>query len=144
MFFKINKEKFKEWLLTLKDQGEVYIPTKENNIWIFAPWDRQDWPVYFLNTRIPAKNIFFPNRQALLSWKYAPGSIGINSFNPEEKRLVIVGLRPCDSRSLQLLKPVFAGEYADIFYLKNLERTIFNRLSLPPNLSRFLLPRNED
>lgn len=123
MYFKINKEKFKEWLRTLRDQGEVYIPTKENNIWIYAPLDRQDWPVHFPNTRIPAKNIFFPNRQALLSWKYGRGSLSLNSFNPEEKKRIIVGLRPCDSRSLQILKPVFAGEYVDIFYLKNLERT---------------------
>jgi ferredoxin len=124
MFFKINQGKFKEWLLALKNQGEVYIPTKENNLWVYALLEGQEWPAYFLNTRIPVKNLFFPNRQALLSWKYEPGSMGMNSFVPEGKKRLIVGLRPCDSRSLQLLKPVFAGEYADIFYLKNLDRTI--------------------
>jgi len=68
--------------------------------------------------------LFFPNRQALFGWKYERGSMEINSFSPGENKRIIVGLRPCDSRSLHILKSVFAGEYADIFYLKNLDRTI--------------------
>ncbi|MGB9697882.1 MAG: 4Fe-4S dicluster domain-containing protein [Thermodesulfobacteriota bacterium] len=131
MFFKINQEKFKEWLQTLKNQGEVYIPTKENNLWVYVPLEGQEWPAHFLNTRLPAKNLFFPNRQALLSWKCAPGSMKMNSLAPEGKKRFLVGLRPCDSRGLQLLKPVFGGEYADILYLKNLERTILIGLACP-------------
>lgn len=124
MFFKIKKEKFQEWLRSLKNKREVYIPTKENNIWVYAPLDQQEWPTHFRNTRLPAKDLFFPNRQAILDWKYEPGSMEINSFVPEENQRIIVGLRACDSRSLHILKSVFAGEYADIFYLKNLERTV--------------------
>lgn len=123
MYFKISKEKFKEWLNDLARRGEVYIPTKENNIWIFAVFHNQPWPSDFFNTRIPPKNLFFPSRQALLGWRYERGSLKLNPYHPPGEGRIVVGLRPCDARSLQILKPLFAGEDADIFYLKNLERT---------------------
>lgn len=130
-FLKINKEKFKEWLMTLPGKGEVYLPTKENKIWTFKIWNNQSWPDNFPNSRIPPKNLFFPSGQALLGWKYGGGSLELNSFNPGEERRIVVGLRPCDLRSFQILKSVFAGEYVDIFYLKNLARTTLIGLACP-------------
>ncbi len=123
MFAKIKRAKFKEWLLALKNKGEIFIPTKENKIWSYRPLNQQEWPGQFFNTRIPAKDLFFPNRELLFSWQYTSGSMAINPVPLEENKRFIVGLRPCDSRSLFILRSVFAAAEADIFYLKNLERT---------------------
>lgn len=129
MFFKINKEKFKEWLSALKSQGEIYIPVRENNIWNLETIDHHLWSTNFFNCRLPPKNLFFPSRQPLWGWKYGEGTVELNSLAQRETPRIIIGLRPCDSRALQILRPVFGGEYADIFYLKNLERTLLISLS---------------
>ena len=42
---------------------------------------------------------------------------------PDKKR-IIIGVRPCEARGLELLDKVFDSEYKDRFYINNRDRTI--------------------
>jgi len=124
MVKKISKAKIKIWLADLKAQGEVLIPAKKNGIWAYRPWEGQELPGHYSNSRLPPKNLFLESPRALLSWKNVDGLPRVNALPIPDGLRVIVGLRPCDARALRILQPVFAGELQDVFYLANLSRTL--------------------
>ena len=65
------------------------------------------------NTKKSIKEIFFPQRETLFA--YRGQETREPSFPDREK--VILGVRPCDARSLSLLDPVFDGDdFKDPYY----------------------------
>lgn len=82
----------------------------------------------FSNSMVPPKGLLFKQTETL--FKFTLGKTGeIDPIGfPEEKR-VIFGIRPCDAKSLDILDPVFKGDYNDPYYLTNRENTILVGLS---------------
>lgn len=124
MYLKITREKLPRWLAGLKSQAEVLAPAKENGLWTYRNFDRQDIPGNFQNSRLPPKGLFLESLRPLFDWKYPGGSLQIHSLPPLQGQRVIFGLRPCDVRALKVLEAVFARDYQDVFYLRNLSHTV--------------------
>jgi ferredoxin len=124
MYRKITREKLKKWLAGLKAQAEVLAPARENGLWTYRNFDSQDFPPNFQNSHLPPKVLFLESLRAMFEWKSGDGSLRLNPLSPPDGQRVIFGLKPCDAKALKILEPVFAGEYSDIFYLRNLSRTL--------------------
>ena len=124
MYRKISKENLKKWLTELKTQAEVLLPAKENALWTYRNFDGQDIPFNFQNSRLPPKGLFLESLKALFEWKSPDGSLRVHPPAASDGQRVIFGLRACDARALKILEPVFARDYPDVFYLRNLSRTL--------------------
>ncbi|MGD0626594.1 MAG: 4Fe-4S dicluster domain-containing protein [Thermodesulfobacteriota bacterium] len=124
MYLKITREKLSHWLAGLKAQAEVLAPVKVKGLWTFQKFDSQEIPRKFQNSLLPPKGLFLESLRALFEWKSPGGSPQVNPLPPLDGQRVIFGLKPCDARALRIIEPVFTGEYRDVFYLRNLSRTL--------------------
>ncbi|OGP97620.1 MAG: hypothetical protein A2Z51_10330 [Deltaproteobacteria bacterium RBG_19FT_COMBO_52_11] len=124
MYRKITKENVIKLLAGLKGRAEVLGPAQVNGLWAFRPFNGQDLPQGFQNSRLPPKGLFFESLRELFEWKAPAGDFQLTPLPPPEGQRVIFGIKPCDARALKILEPVFAKDYQDIFYLKNLSRTL--------------------
>ncbi len=124
MFRKISKEKLKKWLVSLQSRGPVLAPAKVDGLWIYREFEGQDLPDKFRNSRLSPKGFFLEPLTPVFGWKSAGNSSQINPVVPQDSQRVIFGLRPCDLRALNTVRKVFAEEAQDVFYLKNLSRTL--------------------
>jgi len=124
MYRKIAKENLKKWLTDLKTQAEVLTPAKANGLWTYRNFDGRDIPHNFQNSRLPPKGLFLESLRTLFEWKFPGGSLEVRPFPAMDGLRVIFGLRPCDARALKILESIFARDYPDVFYLRNLSRTL--------------------
>lgn len=124
MYRKITRENVKKLLAGLKGRAEVLVPAQVNGLWAFRTLDSQDLPHGFQNSRLPPKGLFFESLRELFAWKAPAGDFQLNPIPPPEGQRVIFGIKPCDARALRILEPVFAKDYQDVFYQKNLSRTL--------------------
>lgn len=69
----------------------------------------------FVNSAVSPKGYFFPATEKMFSFSSAGGNVEITGAEPGGKR-VLLGVRPCDLRSLLSLDPVFSGDFPDAYY----------------------------
>ena len=107
----IAKKDFPGFVAGLTKQAELYAPSQVpgKDYSRFARIkDADDICFDYLNTKLPVKELFFPQREALFVFK--PGqSENAQAPAPVPKRIVL-GVRPCDAASLLLLDKVFLAE----------------------------------
>lgn len=124
MFRKISKEKLKKWLASLKARGQVLAPAKADGLWTYREFDGKDLPDQFRNSRLSPKGFFLEPLTPMFEWRSAGNSAQITPMAPPGSQRTIFGLRPCDLRALMTIKKVFASDDQDLFYLRNLSRTL--------------------
>ncbi|MEW6359998.1 MAG: 4Fe-4S dicluster domain-containing protein [Planctomycetota bacterium] len=107
------------------EQTEVIAPVRRDDIVRFRAIrsgeeaDFSEW-----NTKLSVKEVFFPPKECLYTYAAESGSIAVAPPAPDTRRRVVVGVRPCDARSIAILDRVFAsGEMKDNYYLDKRERT---------------------
>ena len=75
-----------------------------------------------LNTKLPAKALLFPQREALLTFDAANPAESTTPPPPPEQ--FILGVRPCDAAAIDFLDRFFAQNgVADTYYQRRRERT---------------------
>ncbi len=119
----------------LKDY-EVVAPTDSEGLVLFKQiTNPSEVTLEFSNTVLPLKAVFFPQTETLFTFSQGK-SVTINM--PETTgEAVVLGVRPCDARSLVMLDHVFADEYKDP-YVKKRENTILIGLNcLTPGVNCF-------
>lgn len=69
----------------------------------------------YLNTKLPVKELFLPQREILFNFK--PGECGTATPAATVPTRVVLGVRPCDAAALLLLDKVFLhAKYCDPYY----------------------------
>ncbi|GAB4306121.1 MAG: 4Fe-4S dicluster domain-containing protein [Promethearchaeota archaeon] len=131
---KFAKDGLAKFISKLAEGRVVYAPQEENSVLTFRPvedpsnvsldlMDRRSPP----NTRVPPKALVFPQREILFYYEKDGGNVKVEdalvrSPPPEQ---VILGARPCDARSFQLLKMFFEfGKYKDVYFTERLAKTL--------------------
>lgn len=80
----------------------------------------------YKNTVRPPKEIFFPQREVLLSFQ----SDSLRAVPLSHEKIIIFGIRPCDARSLTCLDKIFCdGRYQDPYYLFRRENSLIISLA---------------
>lgn len=111
----VGREELKKLLEELIAAGEVVAPVKDGELILFRPVENtEDILLDYTNPVNPAKEFFFPSREELFS--HGPDKVKLIDLSRDRKR-IILGIRPCDAKSLLLLDKMFSGEYKDPYYL---------------------------
>jgi sulfhydrogenase subunit beta (sulfur reductase) len=107
-----------EWM----ERAEVHAPVRQGDLTQFQLLQdpAQAELIGTINTRFPPKALFLPQSEVMFR-------VGANRFHSTEAEVgprVILGVRPCDARALQLLDTVFAvQDMPDPYWVKKREQT---------------------
>jgi len=123
----IAKKKFKEWLKELSGEFALVGPIRqEEGPPIFTEvasdadlvLDNRGW-------EMPPKEYLLPRCETLFTFDTKKGEEKVESAVPEPKRTLMIGLRPCDLRSLAVLDAVYLeGQFKDPYYASRRANTV--------------------
>lgn len=118
----ITKDKLKNLMAALAGEYLVIAPVSRGDHSLLQALRDDTEPCFdFLNTKKSVKEQFFPQREQLFA--FTGTEIKEPEFSGRQK--IIVGVRPCDARSLDLLDHVFNGnDYQDPYYLTSRKNTL--------------------
>jgi sulfhydrogenase subunit beta (sulfur reductase) len=130
----IVKQAVNEWIEQLMGMDyTVMAPQRESELenWRFdLVRQPESVDLNFLSSAPSPKNVVFPQSEVLLYFRENNGGDGENSGGieveevlPEDKQMVVFGIRPCDGRSMLLLDKVFGGDLDDPYYRKRRNNT---------------------
>lgn len=120
---KLPKKRLPEILEAIRSQYRLVGPVWEDDYPVFKEIQKVEDLV--LNEALPHKSpkeYLFPQMEKILSFN-EQGELLEGEPGPET---VIFGVKPCDLEALQVTTAVFTqGKFPDLYYQRNLERTIF-------------------
>ena len=112
------------------DHYTVIAPQKEKDLLKYGELDNvEDIILDFSGpSKIPPKSILFPQREILFTFELEDKNVKLSDSRTtsQEKPQVLFGIRPCDTRSLALLKMFFEwGNYKDVYFSEKYNNSIF-------------------
>jgi sulfhydrogenase subunit beta (sulfur reductase) len=120
----LKKDAFAEWLKKLSSY-DIYLPVEDGG--------RFDYEIAgktgainndYTNAVVPPKKLIFPQREVLLKFHSSnEKSPDVKEVLPEEKPVVVFGVRPCDAKALTLTDKVFGGDLEDPYYRRRRDNT---------------------
>jgi sulfhydrogenase subunit beta (sulfur reductase) len=136
----ISREELYKLLNSRLEDCEVIGPRKLSNRGIFyEPLNNaEDLYLGGLFTTEPVKKFFLIPSEWLLSCLYKEHKNCLEGFPLNNKKRIIIGVRPCEARGLELLDKVYMSEYKDESFVNNRNRTVLIGLScLEPDKACF-------
>ncbi|MBN1368160.1 MAG: 4Fe-4S dicluster domain-containing protein [Dehalococcoidales bacterium] len=123
---KINKKDIGKYLEQWAKEYSVYVPTSEKDTTEMKKWDGKDTSFldWYRNTRIPAKNIFFPLIEEMFHYAKDKEGYHLETPGPVNDKKLVFGIRPCDAAALALLDIAFKEGYEDPYYLEKRQNAI--------------------
>lgn len=121
----VSKKDIPSFLDKLMADYQVIAPVNKGEFTMFQPiTSGADAVLDAGNTKLPAKELFFPQSEKLFS--YTVTEEGAKLEAPmDDKKKVLFGVRPCDARSVKLLDNVFNNDkYTDPYYMTRRENTV--------------------
>lgn len=132
----INKDKVAELVNKVSSSGyEVFGPTESGGVTLFRNLDG-NLPADFTNSKKPPKEVLFPQTETMFDFEIDGAKI-MALAEPEEPQMPILmlGVRPCDARAIQVLDALFTRDYTDPYYVKKRDRaTIIAFSCTEPNM----------
>ncbi len=121
----IKKSELPVFIGKLAKEYEVFAPVKEKSIVTFERISSENQACLdFRNTKKALKEIFFPQTETLFTYKTDKKDVEIMAPSAVKESRVVVGVRPCDARSLVLLdKFLSSGDHQDVYYLEKRKNT---------------------
>jgi len=120
----IKKEQLGRWLEDLGKDYEIWAPVKKKGLVSFHLINSAK-EIYFdfFNTKKTPKDIFFPQSEALFTFRR--GEIEKGADRVLKKPRIVFAIRPCDAKNLALLDKVFDSEdYQDPYYVERRKETL--------------------
>jgi sulfhydrogenase subunit beta (sulfur reductase) len=99
------------FIAALAEKREVWAPVRiqGQDASRFGRIERpEDICLDFVNTKLPVKELFFPQREVLFTFK--PGERSSAQASTQVHDRVVLGVRPCDAAALELFDRVFVDE----------------------------------
>jgi ferredoxin len=126
----LKKKDIEKALLVLAKEMEVYAPFEVDGIRRFRVWESGSPVMDGANTELPPKDILFPNRDNMYSFKIGD-SFNYNDLTEAPKR-AIFAIRPCDMQSILRMDKVFNEDGdKDSFYASRRDSCVIIALSCP-------------
>ncbi len=117
---KLTKEKFNDFIAALEKE-RLYAPQKEGETTKVLPVTKENRPDFTVsNTTVPLKSFFFPQTETLFQFNLGQTDMKLPS---EEEKAVVLGIRPCDAKSLTIVDKLFSWDVDDPYYLKKRAQT---------------------
>lgn len=120
----LSKDKISDFISVLQNNYKVFGPVREKGDIVFKEIeDANEIELDYLNSKIPPKNILFPQVDTLFAYKKNGSNVEIVENKPYDK-IAIFGIRPCDAQSFHLLHNFFNfGKFKDPNFLDRLLNT---------------------
>ena len=121
MYKRLTKENLPRLIEEWMERTTVYAPVRRGDLVEFKPLSDAaqadlDYPI---NTRYPPKALFLPQSEVMFQVREGR----FDSTEDEVEPMVILGIRPCDARALQLLDGIFWTQDApDPYWARKRER----------------------
>ncbi len=121
----LNKNEIAKLYSELEKEYKFYAPVKvKGNIAFKKVSKAEEIELAFLNSKVPPKDVLFPQKETIFEYKYEGKDIIIEERKDLEDKILIFGVRPCDVYSFKLLEDFFAsGDFQDDVFLKKRENT---------------------
>ena len=130
----LQKKSIAELVATLSKAYQVFGPVRQDDIVTFKEITDSggiDWS--FQNSLLSPKSLFLPQSQGMFSFHTDPAKQDphvLKEVPLQEVRRVVIGIRPCDAKALQLVDANFNTEtYRDPWWVKAREATTLVGLS---------------
>ena len=124
----ISKDSFSELLERFIEDYQVIAPVEMDGQVVFSYISKpiEACMEYRGNTLLPPKRFLFPEREVLFTYRVGEKSVHIYDRLEEVKgvRRILLGIRPCDIRGLEMLDKVLIGEYEDPYYIARRRGTL--------------------
>ncbi|MGD8505112.1 MAG: 4Fe-4S dicluster domain-containing protein [Candidatus Bathyarchaeota archaeon] len=116
----IEKSKIPFLIEELAKEHEVFAPVKEKDLVFFDKFSPENEACLDLqNTKKPPKEVFFPQNEILFAYRVGKKGVEIEEAPDLKRRMVLLGVRPCDARGFVLIdKFLSSGEHKDLYYLE--------------------------
>lgn len=115
--YKIQKETLNALYAAIAEQNDLFLPVKSAGQTNFGLWaEDADADIDTLKTVKSAKDIFFPQSEALYQVRRREGKLEIQSESLRQKPFVVFGIRGCDVQGLAVLDKVFLSDPVDSYY----------------------------
>lgn len=125
---KTAKKELSELLAEWQREFTIFLPKVESGrITKMAEWPGSDpdFPAWYRNTVIPAKNLFLPSVEEIFHFqKTNKGHYDIALPSFEREKHLLFGLRPCDAKAIAILDMVFDDTCQDPYYLSRRKSTL--------------------
>lgn len=123
---KISKKDIVKILSQWNQEFAVLVPSKEGDVTRMARWDGKDTGFMdsHRNTVQPVKANFFPPMEEMFSFQKNKEGYHIELASPDEHKLLIFAIRPCDANALAILDMAFKDGYEDPYYLSRRKGTV--------------------
>ena len=115
----------------LKKQATVYVPVDNDGLTQFAVWEEGTEPALDKNTIISPKKIFFPQTEELYAYETKKLQAAVQELDGVGGPTVVVGIRPCDVKAIELLDDVFSPKVLKISITRKAGRNGFGISRLP-------------
>ncbi len=112
--------------------GEVHGPVEQDGAFVFRRLER--WSQVRLDyhrTLLPLRKYFLPPREAL--FEYREGQGYVPCLEGLDRRIVLLGVHPCDIYALNILDRLFGEPYPDPYYRSRRRNTIIIGLDCLPD-----------
>ncbi|WP_347491053.1 4Fe-4S dicluster domain-containing protein [Desulfoscipio sp. XC116] len=121
----VSKKDIPGFLDKLISEYQVFAPVQEGSYTLFKQiCSGADAVLTAGNTKLSAKEVFFPQSEKLFSYETTGESAKLEATIDDQKK-VIFGVRPCDARSFTLLDNVFDNDkYQDPYYVTRRANTV--------------------
>jgi len=133
----IEKSKVPIFIEELTKEHEVFAPAKEKSIISFEKFSSgNETYLGFRNTKKSPKEVFFPQTEILFTYRVEKKGVEIEEAPAPKRKMVLLGVRPCDARGFVLLDKFFSsGEHKDSYYLEKRGNTTIISLACNHPLS---------
>lgn len=113
----LKKSDLSNWVRKLSD-FDLYAPTRENDHWKFTQVPHlESLPDDYSKVNVPLKKVVLPNREVLFNFEdNRNGGPHLQEVLPEERKMIVFGVRGCDARGVSLLSKVFSESSPDIYF----------------------------
>ena len=115
--YKISKNNLNALYAAIAQQNDLFLPVKTAGQTNFGLWtEAADVDIDTLKTVKSAKDIFFPQSESLYQVRRQEGKFEIQGQALREKPFVVLGIRGCDVKGMEVLDKVFLSDPVDGFY----------------------------
>jgi sulfhydrogenase subunit beta (sulfur reductase) len=120
----IEKNRIPTLIQELNKDHEVFAPVKKESLVFFERVSSgNEIFLDFQNTKKPPKEVFFPQTEILFTYDISKKGVEIEKI-PALRKIVLLGIRPCDAKGFVLLDKFFSsGDYKDSYYLEKRRNT---------------------
>jgi ferredoxin len=127
---KIDKSQWTQGLTKSRESYQLYGPIKSDGFHSFKDLTADEQPdLTYLNTRLSPKALLFPQSEAIVEYSLDSNVADhhIQKSAPiDERQRAVIGIHPCDAKSITLLNLNFdTAEYQDPYWAKALAATTF-------------------